>query len=74
MVEDGVNGLLIPPRSPEALREAISTLLGDPSLQERFRQAGIARMARFDREATFASVEATLESAAGIPSPAVEGS
>ena len=74
VVEDGISGLLVPPRSPGALREAISTLLGDPRMQERFRGVGIARMSRFDRESTFSTVEATLQSVAGLGAPAVEGS
>jgi glycosyltransferase involved in cell wall biosynthesis len=72
VVEDGVNGLLVPPRSPEALREAITKLLGDARLQERFRRSGIARMSRFDRESTFTSVEGTLRAAAGLPAAATE--
>jgi len=74
VVEDGVNGTLVPPRSPDALRRAISTLLADAELRDRFRKAGIARMSRFDRESTFGAVEATLQAAAGAAAPAVEGS
>lgn len=39
--EDGDCGLLIPPRSPEALEEAISHLLTHPELRETFRQRGL---------------------------------
>ena len=74
VVEDGVNGLLVPPRSPDALREAVSKLLEDERLRQRFRRAGIARMSRFDRESTFNSVERTLQTAAGIKAPAVKSS
>jgi glycosyltransferase involved in cell wall biosynthesis len=34
-VEDGVTGILVPPRDPEALRAAIGLLLGDPELRRR---------------------------------------
>ena len=34
-VEDGVTGLVVPPRDPAALRDAIERLLGDPELRRR---------------------------------------
>jgi len=39
VVEDGVTGLIIPPRNPEALAEKITTLLDDPGLRARLGQA-----------------------------------
>jgi glycosyltransferase involved in cell wall biosynthesis len=42
-VEDGVTGLLVPPRDPPALRSALERLLGDPGLRERLGRAGRAR-------------------------------
>lgn len=38
-VEDGVNGLLVPPRNSIALRTAIETLLADPDVRRRMGQA-----------------------------------
>jgi glycosyltransferase involved in cell wall biosynthesis len=40
VVEDGVTGLLVPPRDPMALTEKISALLNDPKLSDRLTQAG----------------------------------
>jgi rhamnosyl/mannosyltransferase len=33
---DGVTGLVVPPRSPEALARALHTILGDAELRNRF--------------------------------------
>ncbi len=41
-VEDGVNGLLVPPESPDALAGALGRLLRDPSLGARLSEAGMA--------------------------------
>ena len=38
-VEDGVTGLLVPPRDPAALRAAIETLLADADLRQRLGSA-----------------------------------
>jgi glycosyltransferase involved in cell wall biosynthesis len=42
VVEDGVTGLLVPPRDAEALAEKISSLLHDPALSARLGQAARA--------------------------------
>jgi len=42
-VEDGVTGLLVPPRDPAALRAAIERLLGDAELRRRLGDAARAR-------------------------------
>jgi len=64
VVEDGVNGLLVPTQSPDALVEAIGKLLDDPKLRARYAQAGLERMDRFDRETNFTRVEELLRHAA----------
>jgi glycosyltransferase involved in cell wall biosynthesis len=48
VVSDGVNGVMVPPRDPEALGHAIVSLLKDPALQRRLTEAGKRRAADFD--------------------------
>jgi glycosyltransferase involved in cell wall biosynthesis len=47
IVEDNVNGLLVPPGDPTALAIAIDRLAGDPFLQSRLGEAGRCRAAEF---------------------------
>jgi len=39
-IEDGCNGLLIPPKDPQSLVDAIAAIVDDPSLQKRLIQNG----------------------------------
>jgi D-inositol-3-phosphate glycosyltransferase len=41
---DGSTGLLVPPRCPERLAAALSTLISDPALRTRMGAAGRARV------------------------------
>lgn len=41
-IQDGVNGLLVPPGDPRKLADALSLLLRDPSVRKRFGQAARA--------------------------------
>jgi glycosyltransferase involved in cell wall biosynthesis len=70
VVEDGVNGFLVPPRDPEKLLAALSKLLADPEMGRAFARAGQARMGRFSRESTFSTIEAALRDVAGVRSGA----
>lgn len=51
VVEDGKQGLLVPPRDPAALMQAIERCLDDRALRERLAGAGPARAARFTQQA-----------------------
>ena len=48
LVEDGVTGLLVPPRRPEELARAILRMLREPGLRERCVQNARARAAAYD--------------------------
>ncbi|HEY8311042.1 MAG TPA: glycosyltransferase family 4 protein, partial [Gemmatimonadaceae bacterium] len=44
LVVDGVTGILVPPRDPAALANAVSNLLSDAELRERMGAAGRHRV------------------------------
>jgi glycosyltransferase involved in cell wall biosynthesis len=46
LIDDGVTGILIPPRSPDAVAEALARLIADPALRRRLGDAGFARTTR----------------------------
>jgi glycosyltransferase involved in cell wall biosynthesis len=51
LVEDGVNGLLVPPEDPRALADALVRLHADAALGDRLAAAGRATVReRFDGE------------------------
>jgi phosphatidylinositol alpha-mannosyltransferase len=57
VVRRGREGLLVPPRKPKALAEAIGTLIADPELRERMGTEGEARAAEFSWERVTAKVD-----------------
>ena len=65
IVADGDNGLLVPPRDPEALAAALRRFLADGDLRERLRERAAASVERFAPDAIYAELERILEAAAG---------
>jgi glycosyltransferase involved in cell wall biosynthesis len=64
IVEDGANGLLVPPGDPESLAAAIRRLFADEQLRERLRRAAPASVERFAPERVYGELERILEDAA----------
>lgn len=46
-IDDGVTGLLVPPKDVAATTRAIDAILGDPPLRRRMREAGLRRVADY---------------------------
>jgi glycosyltransferase involved in cell wall biosynthesis len=66
IVQDGVNGLLVPTRDPHALADAIVRLLGDAELRRRMAEAGLARVReRFTVERMIAGTASVYGCVAG---------
>jgi glycosyltransferase involved in cell wall biosynthesis len=57
-VTHGRDGLLVPPRDPDALADAISSILGDASLRRALRAGGLERVQAFDIRRIVARMEA----------------
>lgn len=64
VVRDGVDGLLVPPRDPEALSTAAARVLDDPALSASLAAAGRDRAASFDWEVVTGRIEALYARAA----------
>ena len=68
VVEDGVTGLLVPPRDHTALADAILSLVGDPHRRQTMGDAGFARVnAKFTVERMIAGTAAVYARVAGTP-------
>jgi glycosyltransferase involved in cell wall biosynthesis len=67
LVEDGKTALLVPPRNPERMAEAVLRVLHDESLRERMVQAGLDHVRRFSWESVrgklFLAYEMALDGA-----------
>jgi len=64
VVVDGVNGLLVPPRDPTALRAAIERFFSDADLRMRLSAAAPASVEGYSEDAVFTAIESELEKAA----------
>jgi phosphatidyl-myo-inositol alpha-mannosyltransferase len=65
VVDDDVQGLLVPPGDPAGLAEAALRVLDDPVLATRLGRAGRARAERYDWEVVAAHLESIYARAAG---------
>jgi glycosyltransferase involved in cell wall biosynthesis len=64
VVEDGVNGLLVPPGDRAALADAIQRFAGDGELRGRLAAAAAPSVARYAPDAVYGELERLLEQAA----------
>jgi glycosyltransferase involved in cell wall biosynthesis len=64
VVEDGVNGLLVPAGDRDAFAAAVSRFAADASLREQLRAGAAASVERFAPEQVYAELEAILQSVA----------
>ncbi|MGH2637417.1 MAG: glycosyltransferase family 4 protein, partial [Actinomycetota bacterium] len=65
IVEHGVNGILVPPRDPESLAEAIDTVLTDSGLAASLTDAGRGAARRHDLRALTAATHEAYEAVLG---------
>lgn len=64
VVEDGVNGLLVPPDDVRAFTAALQRFAGDAGLRARLRAAAASSVERFSRASVYGELERLLEEAA----------
>ena len=65
-VKGGVNGLLVPPHDPPALREALRRLLTDAPLRQRLGQAAVATGRSFDEHIVLEMFATRIDQLAGL--------
>lgn len=64
VVRDGVNGLLVPPGSPEAFGQALQRLLESPDLQTRLSDGARESVLELDADRIYGRIETLLDQAA----------
>jgi glycogen synthase len=64
VVEDGVNGLLVPPGDAAALAEAVRRFFADGALRDRLRAAAAPSVERYGRAILYGELERILASVA----------
>jgi phosphatidylinositol alpha-mannosyltransferase len=69
VVADGIDGLLVPPRAPVSLAEAIGRVLDDGALAARVGEAARARARRFDWSVVTEELEEAYRDAIAIGRP-----
>ena len=73
-VEDAGTGLLVPPRDPAAVADAVTTILDDPSLAGRWGERARRRaVERYDWASVAAATEECLEGLSGSRTPVRAG-
>jgi glycosyltransferase involved in cell wall biosynthesis len=73
LVENGDNGLMVPPGDARAVADAVARLLDDARLRERLGRAGRrAVLERFDNARNLKVLERLLDEACGVDQPARE--
>jgi glycosyltransferase involved in cell wall biosynthesis/phosphoheptose isomerase len=73
-VEDAGTGLLVPPRDPAAVADAVTTILDDPSLARRWGERARRRaVERYDWASVAAATEDCLERLCGFRGPVRAG-
>jgi glycosyltransferase involved in cell wall biosynthesis len=64
VVRDGENGLLVPPRDPDALADAMRRFFADAQLRERLRGAAAGSITAYTPQRVFGEIERLLSEAA----------
>lgn len=65
ILDDGEEGLLVPPADPDVLARALARLVGDPGLRARMGAAAVERSRSFDVAGAQRAVEAVYEQVLG---------
>jgi glycosyltransferase involved in cell wall biosynthesis len=67
VLEDGTNGLLVPPREPRALAAALARVLEDAALRRRLGENALVASRRYDVSACVRQIQDVYEEALASP-------